>query len=141
MVEIFLGTRPITNSYSNFQLTLNQHESIRNPGPIPPEAVFQLIIERKHSFLAFQDPDKMKEALNYIWNEPYKWQKIATAMGSNEVTIKQTLSNIVIRRNQIVHEMDLNLSTGILQPLSYQDTRIMVNFIQNLGNTIYALAA
>lgn len=139
MVSIFLGARPITNSYSNFQLTLSQHNEIRTPGPIPPEAVFQSIIELKHGYLAFQDPDKMKEALNFIWNEQFKWQKIAAELGSNETTVKQTLNNIVIRRNQIVHEMDLNLSTGVLQPLSYADSRTMVDFIQNLGNAIYNL--
>lgn len=139
MVKIFQGLRPPGPGYANFQLTLGQHTDISTPGIIPGEAVFQEIIERKHGYLSFQEPAKIKEALNYIWTEDFKWQKIAAVMETTEVLVKQTLSNIVIRRNQIAHEMDLDLSTGVIQPLSHSDTQVMVSFIKLLGNTIYDL--
>lgn len=142
MVNIFIGARPITTAYIGFQLTLGQHQevnAISAPGVPPGEMVFRGIIEHKHSFQTFQDPTKIKEALNYIWNESFKWQKIAARMGSTETVVRETLNNIVIRRNQIAHEMDLDLATGTIQPISHADTISSVAFIKNVGHAIYDL--
>jgi len=142
MVNIFLGARPVTMGYTGFQLTLGQHQEVNAPaatGLPPGEMIFRGIIEQKHSYLSYQDPIKIKEALNYIWDEPYKWQRIAIRMGSSETVVKQTLSNIVIRRNQIAHEMDLDLATGAIQNISHADTITSVTFIKNVGQAIYDL--
>lgn len=140
MVDIFMGNRPITGSYSNFSISLNQLQSIRIAGSIPPpQSIFENIIIEKHKHLSFQEPNKVSEALSLIWNENYKWQKIAICMGMTENDLKTELKNIVIRRNQIVHEGDLNVMTGQLQDIHYSDTLISVDFIEKLGNCIFSL--
>ncbi|WP_293312563.1 HEPN domain-containing protein [Pedobacter sp. UBA5917] len=142
MVEIFLGTRPYTSAFGNYQLSLSQQAEIAAAThPIPPAAIFQGIIERKHSFLSFQDPEKLKDALGLVWDEPHKWQKIATALGLTMNAAKGTLNNIVIRRNQIAHEMDLDLSSGITQTLTHTDTQDMVTYVKNLGDQIFILVS
>jgi hypothetical protein len=56
-----------------------------------------------------------------------------------EEDVKVTLKNIVIRRNQIVHESDLELSTGTLQIIQHIDVTESLSFIRRLGNCIYDL--
>jgi hypothetical protein len=140
MVDIFMGNRPITSAYSNFSISLNQLQAIRIAGSIPPpQSIFEDIIIEKHKHLSFQEPNKVSEALSLIWNENYKWQKIAICMGVTDNDLKTELKNIVIRRNQIVHEGDLNIMTGQLQDIYYSDTVISVDFIEKLGNCIFSL--
>jgi RiboL-PSP-HEPN len=138
MLQSFSSTRLKTASYSKFPLNLNVLTNI-NSGAQPPTVVFERHIIDSHSHLAFQDPEKIANALSLIWSEIHKWQRIAVAMGTNEADLKTQLKNIVIRRNQIVHESDLDLSTGDIQPILQTDVQDIVNFIELLGETICSL--
>lgn len=140
MIETFLGQRIATPSYKNFTITLAQLDSINNSTLIPsPVDIFEGIIINNHNHLSFQDPDKLNPALSLIWLESHKWQKIASCMAMTENDVKVELKNIVIRRNQIVHEGDLDLLTGILQPIRHVDVIDSVNFIDKLANCIFIL--
>ncbi len=139
MVEAFKGLRPPTNSYKNFNISLNQFDAINSASVPPAEFVFAQTITSSHKHLSFQDSDKVTEALSLIWHENHKWQKIATEMGMNQNDLRTELKNIVIRRNQIVHEGDFDLFTGNIQPICHSDTQQSVNFIDKLGNSIYNL--
>lgn len=138
MVEEFNGIRPETPKYKNIKINLSTLSAIKNSSN--PEIEFSNEIVRQHSFLAFQDPDKISDALSFIWDETHKWQKIslymATPISENDLKIK--LKNIVIRRNQMVHEGDC-LSTQIplqQQSISKSDTMDVINFIKELVNAI-----
>ena len=48
-----------------------------------------------------------------------------------------TLKNIVIRRNQIVHEGDYTDSLLMRQEIYEQDVKDVRSFITKLGNVIY----
>lgn len=139
MVDSFKGNRTPTNAYKNFSISLNQFDAINNASVPPAAFIFEQTISSSHKHLSFQDPDKVSEALSLIWHENHKWQKIATEMGMTQNNLKTELKNIVIRRNQIVHEGDFDLFTGDIQPIIHSDAQQSVDFIDNLGNTIYDL--
>jgi hypothetical protein len=139
MIDSFKGIRTTTNAYKNFSITLKQFDAINSASIPPAEFVFEQTITSSHKHLSFQDPDKVVEALSLIWHENHKWQKIATEMGMNQNDLKTELKNIVIRRNQIVHEGDFDLFTGDIQPIFQSDTQQSVDFINSLGSTIYNL--
>lgn len=140
MVETFRGIRTATPAYKSFSITLDQFESIKLASSIPPpEAVFERTVTENHRHLSFQDPDKIASALSLIWVENHKWQKISACMGISENDARVELKNIVIRRNQIVHEGDVDLSTGLLYPIEQIDVQESVNFIENLVNCIQSL--
>lgn len=139
MLEAFKGQRVQTSSYRNFNITLNQFSAINNASIPPAEYIFEQTITSNHKHLSFQYPDKVTEALSLIWQENHKWQQIATKMGMNQNDVKTELKNIVIRRNQIVHEGDFDLFTGSILSISHSDTLQAVDFIDNLGNSIYDL--
>ncbi|MCM5664199.1 HEPN domain-containing protein [Galbibacter mesophilus] len=139
MLDSFKGNRTPTNAYKNFSISLNQFDAINNASVPPAAFIFEQTISSAHKHLSFQDPDKVSEALSLIWHENHKWQKIATEMGMTQNNLKTELKNIVIRRNQIVHEGDFDLFTGDIQPIIHSDAKQSVDFIDNLGNTIYDL--
>lgn len=138
MVEQYLNRRATTPKFNAFQLSMNV---INNLAIAPvPEIEFRNEVIRRNSYLAFQDPEKIADALSYIWNEPNKWNVISGNMATHidPVTLKTKLKNIVVRRNQIVHEGDC-LSTSIpliQQPISHSDTEDVIHFITELVDAI-----
>lgn len=142
MLKTFLGQRPPTSSYLNFSITLHQLNQINTASAILNSVTtFEATVVNAHKHLAFQEPEKITNALSLIWNEPYKWQQIALQMGLSERDVKIKLKNIVIRRNQIVHEADKDLSTNELQPIRHDDVKNSVDFIESLVEKINALVA
>lgn len=140
MVEQFLNIRPTTSKYNAFQLSMNVISNI-SAAPVP-EIEFRNEVVRKNSYLAFQDPDKIADALSFIWNEPNKWVVISRNMATyiEPTTLKTKLKNIVLRRNQIVHEGDC-LSTNMpleQQPITLSDTKDVIRFITELVDAIDA---
>lgn len=117
MIEEFQGIRTETAKYLDFKINLSVLSLIKNSPT--PEVDFSNEIIRQHSFLVFQDPDKISDALSLIWDEPHKWKKISSNMTTiiSENDLKTKLKNIVIRRNQIVHQCDC---LSIQSPLQQQ---------------------
>lgn len=136
MLEIFNGTRDSTPKYNTFPINLNTHQEMENN---PGSAI--IILEQKiilcNSYKAFQEPSKVADALSYIWNENDKWLTIAAQMGIDKNTCCTTLKNIVIRRNQIVHEGDYTDILSKRQEIFEQDVLDVRNFILKLGESVY----
>ncbi len=153
MIEIFNGERPKTNKFSTFGISLNtlmkiqEIASIEMPQSVEETAIywFEQEIILKHKILSFQDPDKISDALSFIWIEEHKWHKIHSKITQPigflpqmiEKDMKTYLKNIVIRRNQIVHESDYNIFSNTKNTINENETKNIVEFIQVLGKSIY----
>ena len=140
MVAQYISKRPHTQKFDTFQLSMNTIINIQS-APVP-EIEFRNEVIRKNSYLAFQDPNKIADALSFIWNEPNKWDVISRNMATpfSSSMLRTKLKNIVVRRNQIVHEGDC-LSTSIplvQQPISVSDTQDVIQFITELVDAIDA---
>lgn len=136
MVEIFLGNRTPTPKYNTFQIDIQTYGDMIN-NIIDASLIFERKIILKHGFLAFQDPSKVADALSYIWNENDKWGKISNLMGMPKDDCTTYLRNIVIRRNQIVHEGDYTDSLSRRQDIFLQDVIDIRDYILKLGQAIY----
>lgn len=138
MIEEFQGNRVETKKYKSVRIELSIASSIKNSNT--PEVEFSNEIVRQHSFLAFQDPDKISDALSLIWEENHKWKVISSYMSTpiSEIDLKTKLKNIVIRRNQIVHQGDCLSTQPPLQQqiISKTDTQDVINFIKELVDAI-----
>lgn len=126
-IKKFLETQPIPTS----------------PDELPSVIINKEIIE-KLSFLSFQAPDKIKDALSLIWNEQNKLTILAKQMGlpgnndnDKKQLLEQTLLLIATRRNQIVHEADIDSTTGKRRVIDRDNVEDSINFIENLGYAIY----
>lgn len=138
MVNIFEGTRTITDKYKTFTINIETYNQLKN-NITTAVSIFEQQISLKNGFFAFQDPQKISDALSYIWNENHKWQKIAQNMNQDESLVKTTLKNIVIRRNQIVHEGDYSDILLQRQEICQKDVLDVITFVKNLAQSIYDL--
>ena len=136
MVEIFLGNRTPTPKYNTFQIDIQTYGDMIN-NIIDASLIFERKIILKHGCLAFQDPSKVEDALSYIWNENDKRGKISNLMGMSKDGCTTYLRNIVIRRNQIVHEGDYTDSLSRRQDIFLQDVIDIRDYILKLGQAIY----
>lgn len=141
MLESFNGTRVSTTKFQNFSIstsTMNNIVLSSTSMVPPPEYWFEQEIIQKHGYLSFQEPDKINDALGLIWDHPQKWQFLAAATGIiPDTTLKTRLKTIIGRRNQIVHEADINPATGKRNDIDKTDTANVVTFIKLLAQEIF----
>lgn len=122
------------------------------PGYIPstPDEIPEVIIEKdlsnKLSYMSFQHPDKVADALSLIWSEPHKIQILAVDMGLHGATdndkaanLKQQLETIIQRRNQIAYEGDIDPITMSPRTIDISHVKDATNFIESLGHSIFRM--
>jgi hypothetical protein len=141
MLEIFEGNRLVTPAYSAFSLSNKVMQEIIEATTQDMKSYwFQSHIIAVNKANSFQKPENITKALSLFWKEDHKWQKIATEMGMDERTLKNTLKEIVTARDLIVHEADIILDPQSLsqekQERRHNDTQENVNFIELLGLAI-----
>ena len=143
LVEIYSGQRRITPKAETFPITLNTHIILsKNIAPIISNRsllLFNNTIADRHSFLSFQTAETISDALSYIWNVNDKWSKISHYIGMDKKDVVTMLRNIVIRRNQIVHEGDYPSMQLSRNEITKMDADYVIIFIQKIGEAIYNL--
>lgn len=140
MIEAFQGTRIKTKKFLAFGISVDTYTNISASiltNVPPPEYWFEQEVIQKHKHLSFQDPDKISDGLSLIWDENQKWSKLAQSLGAVENDLKTKLKTIIARRNQIVHEADLDLLTGKRNAIEKVDIDAVVTFIETLSEAIF----
>ena len=138
MLEIFVGKRLATTQYNNFKIDISTYQEM-NSLDAQQTSILEQRIMLAHGHQTFQTPEKISEALNHICDEKYKWFVLANHMGIAEKSCKQQLQNIVIRRNQIVHQGDYVDSLSPRQNILHTDVNEVRRFILSLGEAIYVM--
>jgi hypothetical protein len=135
------GVRPPTAKYLAEPLPISVHQAMGGAVfPNTSSAIFEAAIFQKHSYLSFQDPDKISDGLSFIWSEKSKWEKIALQAGFvSAASLRTQLKLLVGRRNAIVHEADMDPVTYTKRPISKQDAETWVDLTERCGNAIAAL--
>jgi hypothetical protein len=141
MVDIFIGKRPETNKYRSESISMEIYGSLSIATIPPKEYFFEQAVVKKLGTTSYQAPGNVADGLSYIWDEKYKWNTIAAAIGMNAEDAKKQLHLIVSRRNQIVHEADIELTTGGKRQISKDDCESSVSFMGKLGEAIVKLVA
>ncbi len=112
----------------------------------------KLVFFQNHIFSAvqyksFYKPEKVSEALSYIWTCPAKekWTRIFTRMRETgryeqrtEEDARNELTLIGDRRDLIAHAMDIPPGTGLSNPVARADAERVIEFIFDLGVAIDA---
>jgi hypothetical protein len=107
MLESWVGTRAQTDALQRYQLPLPIAKGLSNVGTA--QQVLDAEIRTKHSFLSFQHPDKVADAIR-LFSEVRLWDEVGREIGLPAPVIKSSLSLIVDRRNKIAHEADIDPS-------------------------------
>lgn len=139
MVQTYMGKRAPTPKYLTEPISLSVAQQLTIATTPPSEVIFEQTILSKFKAVSFQDPDKVADGLSYIWNEPQKWSRISAKLNLPEKDTRTTLRLIVGRRNAIVHEADIDPSTGAKIPITKNESNNVADFILKLGNEICGL--
>jgi len=135
MIESFHGTRVKTPQYEKFPIPI----ALISQNPSDLELQFINFIREKHSWLSFQDPDKVADAIRLISSKRL-WECVGNELGISAKDAKQKLKLIVTRRNQIAHEADMSITYfGQKNPLTLTDVDYCISSIQDIGTAIYKI--
>ncbi|MCU7554786.1 HEPN domain-containing protein [Alteromonas sp. ASW11-19] len=139
MVEIYIGRRVPTPKYLSERLSFDEHQQLTGETEEPKEILFEKIVRNKFAHISFMDPKKLADGLAMVWNENDRWAAIASEMMLERQMAARELRNIFKRRNAIVHEADIEISSNTKLPLSTEDAHRSSQYIKILGETIHSL--
>ena len=138
MLEIYNGNRPPTSSFQRFQISTNVLQSVISSRH-NSSSFFENEIRDRHSYLSFQHPDKIAEAIRLFYPDPL-WPAVGQRLSSDAANVKTRLRLIVDRRNKIAHEADMDPSyPGVRWPISKQDVDDSVMFIEEICEAIHSV--
>jgi hypothetical protein len=135
MLETFNGKRLETPLFKKFNIPLEKiRDAISNPSTF---GWLEYEIIDQHSRKSFQKSNNIHDAIKLV-SVIQIWEEIATKLGKNAGDLKTQLDTIVDRRNQIVHEADMDPSSpGSRWPINDAMVNDAIDFIENLADTIY----
>ena len=139
MIESSKGTRSKTDAFSKFQLPLDAVE--RGFSGQAHEQWLGEAVREKHSWLSFQHPDKIAEAIRLI--SPAKlWEKVGKELAVPAKDVKVRLELIVERRNKIAHEADMDpTNPGIRWPITDALATDALDFLDRVAGAIFKVAS
>jgi hypothetical protein len=134
MIEIFENKRSRTNSFLKFKLSV---ECIM--AGLSSTGTTEWLsneIRSNLSYRAFQQPDKIAEAVKIISHKKV-WPEVSSCLGRDKSDITNQLTLIVERRNKITHESDRNPAfPGTRWPISAQMVNDAIDFLQEIAYCI-----
>jgi hypothetical protein len=137
MLEVFNGLRPSTNGFKQFSIPL-QAVLPSLSGSVGDGWIDELI-RQKHSYLAFQNPDKVADAIRLFYSCDL-WQSVSNQLGMSKKDVKARLQLIIDRRNKIAHEADLDPSYPDTRwPISPNDVNDAVDFLVKICEAVYLI--
>ncbi|MFH0924330.1 MAG: HEPN domain-containing protein [bacterium] len=137
MLEIFDGNRSPTDAFLKFQVSMETLQQL-SVSLGASRALLENEIREKHSYLSFQHPDKIGDAIRLFYSPPL-WPEVASSLSFSVNDVKTTLKLIVERRNKIAHEADMDPSyPGTRWPITKNDVQMTINFIENVCESIHS---
>ena len=135
MLESYAGSRSRTSHFLRFQVSLESAlEVIGDEQGIWLDAQ----IRARNGHRSFQTPDNIADAIRLI-SGVRLWDSVSQRLGISTQEVREGLSLIANRRNQIAHEADINPSPYYeLWPIDAQTVDDNVTFIEKIGESIYS---
>ena len=137
VLESYHGQRPQTEAFLRFQITLQS--AIQGISSPMSNAWLDDQIRTRHSYQSFQHPERIADAIRLI-SDAGLWDAVASQLGSNVEGVKQKLTLIVNRRNQIAHEADCDPSyPGRRWPIDNSLVDDSIDFIERLCEALFTV--
>ena len=138
MLEVHRGNRPTTEAYLSFRVPMSAtREAITDTGR---DEWLDQAIRETHSWLSFQHPDKIADAIRLMSNVRL-WEQIASELGMTSRTVRTQLGAIIDRRNKIAHEADMDpTNPGYRWPINEVLIQDAIDFIDKVAQAIFQVA-
>jgi hypothetical protein len=135
MIDASKGNRPRTDGFLQFQLSLAAVE--RAFKGEPHETWLGDAVRDSHSWLSFQRPEKIADAVRLI--SPVKlWEEVGKELNQPAKDVKLRLDLIIERRNRIAHEADMDpANPGFRWPITETLANDAVLFLEKVGQAIF----
>lgn len=152
MLAVYNGERPQTDAFLRFRVTLGSAmQGISSAGKDDDDKEegdgkkkwlddkwLDVEIRERHGHQSFQDPNNIAEAIR-LFSSCELWPSVAQQLNIDVKDVKDRLSTIVKRRNQIVHEADLvptypgTITRWSISPADVMNT---VDFVEKICEAI-----
>lgn len=144
MLAIFEGKRPQCSGFSSFTVPAETMDRVRKSAtPTDASAAFDLTARDQLSRKTYQYPEDIAAGVR-LFSGIALWSEVALKLGATAQSkdedakrIKKELTQIVGRRNKIVHEGDLQPTIPrVPWPISQADLAFVAQFINSLVHAI-----
>ena len=126
-----------TDAFLKFQISMETLQATVSAGV--SSSLLENEIREKHSYLSFQHPDRIGDAVRLFYPLPL-WPSVALSLSLSVNDVKTRLKLIVERRNKIAHEADMDPSyPGTRWPITKYDVQTTINFIENVCESIHSI--
>lgn len=148
MVEIFEGRVAPCPGYSSFAVSNETLERVRSAASATDaRAAFDLAVREQLARKTFQYPDDIAAGIR-LCSSVALWNDVALRLGATAQTkeedakvLRKQLTQIVGRRNKIVHEGDLQPTVPrVPWPISQSDVAFVTQFLTDVVEAIDAVA-
>lgn len=137
MLEVLAGSRRQTPGFLRFQVRMGA--AMAGLTGRDQSAWFDTEVREKHSYLAFQYPDKIADAIR-LFSPRQLWSSVGLRLGLPIQEVKERLQLVIERRNKIAHEADLDPSyPGVRWPILQEDATAAVNVIKAICEAIHSV--
>jgi len=141
MSKIFQEQSDEPNAFLSATISLKAAKEILNARTNEERIyIFEGEIRRLHAYETFQSPDNISKALSRIGIKSI-WDKTAKELKLESKFVRDNLKSIVVKRNQIAHESDIDpsLGIGVKYPISLERVNEAVDFIEKIVETINSI--
>lgn len=156
IIESYLGNRAKTAKWKGSCITMDSTITLvsieaQYPNNSPQKETdiinsLNIILKPILSTMSFQQSDKIKDALSYIWDKEHKMQEIASSidypligdnLNAKTKFLEQKLKLIVNRRNQIAHEADWDPSNRRKYSINKNEVDDIITFMERFVEAIH----
>ena len=135
MLECWRGARAPTDAFGKFQIPASTVSSLLI-NSAQAESIFENEVRSKHSFLTFQQPDKIADAVR-LFSSTSLWDNVGMQLGTTGKLSKSALAIVIDRRNKIAHEADIDPSyPGQRWPI---DRALVEDILDTIEKTVRAI--
>jgi hypothetical protein len=135
MVEASSGGRMKTDAFMRFQIPLSA-VALGIAGQPHDDWLGEAIRER-HSWLSFQHPDKIADAVR-LFSPVQLWDAVGQGLASSPQDVKLRLGLVVDRRHKIAHEADMDpINPGFRWPIDAAMADEALAFVSRVGEAIF----
>jgi hypothetical protein len=134
MKEVHTNTRAPTESYLSFKLPMRAARlAVTDPSDTQ---WLDEVVRDAHSWLSFQQPDKIADAIRLI-SPVALWDRLAAELNVAKPDLKAELIIVVDRRNKIAHEADIDPTNPPARwPIDAPMVQAALDFLERIGTTI-----
>lgn len=133
MSDMFSGNRTECKNFTDFCIPMSTVKKLLETSDVSVrESIYNASVKKILSKDSYQSPKSVEFALSMV-NMKKIWSKIGKKIGMSTEDVKTNLGLIILRRNKIAHEADIeNLVSMKKSEIERTDVEEVISFLDNV---------